>query len=177
MSLTVENFSVLKKASAAQSAVLRTVLYFDLFEHPLTEKEIYNLIRTRQQTSSEVSLALRELCKDGLLHCQEGFYFLPGKNASINRRLKGEAHAAVSLKTAMKFSKRIAKFPYVRGISLSGSISKNFMDNQSDIDYFIVTAPERMWVARTLLILYKKTFLLNSRKNFFVNYFISDDSL
>jgi hypothetical protein len=177
MSLTVENFSVLKKASAAQSAVLRALLYFDLFDHPLTEKEICNLIRTKQTSTGEVSLALRELCSEGALQLQDGFYFFPGKNSCIQRRLKGEAHAAVSLKTAMKYSKKIAKFPFVRGISLSGSISKNFMDNQSDIDYFIVTAPERMWVARTLLVLYKKIFLLNSRKNFCVNYFLSEDNL
>ena len=177
MSLTVENFSVLKKASAAQSAVLRTLLYFDLFEHPLTEKEIFNLLRSRQQSASEVLRALGELCSDGILHAQDGFYFMPGKNASIQRRLKGEAHAAVALKTAMKFSRRIARFPFVRGIALSGSISKNFMDNQSDIDYFILTTPGRMWVARTLLVLYKKIFLLNSRKNFCVNYFLSEDNM
>src|SRR6187402_487426 len=105
MSLTVENFSVLKKATTAQSAALRTLLYFDLFEHPLTEKEIFNLLRSKQPSASEISSALRELCNDGILQTQNGFYFLPGNNASVQRRLKGEAHAAVSLKTAMKFSK------------------------------------------------------------------------
>ena len=177
MSLTVENFSVLKKATAAQSAALRTILYFDLFEHPLKENEIFTLLRNKKTTDDEVSLALQELCKAGLLHHQGGYFFLPGKNGTIERRLKGEAHAANSLKTAMKFSRRMSKFPFVRGISLSGSLSKNFMDNESDIDYFIVTAPERMWLARTLLILYKKIFLLNSRKNFCVNYFLSEDNL
>jgi hypothetical protein len=177
MSLTVENFSILKKATAAQSNVLRTLLYFDLFDHPLTEKEIYHLLRSKQSTAADVSNALRELSSDSILYFQDGFYFLPGKNATIQRRLNGEAHAAVSLKTAMKFSRRIAKFPFVRGISLSGSISKNFMDKQSDIDYFIVTAAGRMWVARTLLVLYKKIFLLNSRKNFCVNYFLTQENL
>jgi len=177
MSLLVENFSILKKATEAQSAVLRTILYFDLFDHPLKENEIFNLLRDKNTTASEVSSALRELCNDSLLHHQDEYYFLPGKNKTIQRRQTGEAHAAISLKTAMKFSKRMSKFPFVKGISLSGSLSKNFMDNQSDIDYFIITTPGRMWLARTLLVLYKKIFLLNSRKNFCVNYFLSEDHL
>jgi len=177
MSLAIEKLSQINNATAAQSAVLQALLYFDLFDHPLTEKEVFNLIRTKKPMAAEISSALRELCNGGYLEYKSGFYFVPGKNATIQRRLKGEAHAALSLRTAMKYSKRMAKFPFVRGISLSGSISKNFMDNRSDIDYFIVTSPGRMWVARTLLVLYKKIFLLNSRKNFCVNYFLSEDNL
>jgi hypothetical protein len=177
MSLIVENFSVIKKATSAQSAVLRTILYFDLFDHPLKEKEIFELLRDKDSTAQEVSSALRELCKAGALQHQDGFFFLPGKNETINRRVNGEAHAAISLQTAKKYSRIISKFPFVRGISLSGSISKNFMDDNSDIDYFIITAPGRMWLARTMLILFKKVFLLNSRKNFCVNYFLSEDNL
>jgi hypothetical protein len=177
MSLIVENFSVLKRATSAQSAVIRTVLYFDMFDHPLKEKEIYGLLRNNKTSGQEVSSALRELCKEGMLQHQDGFFFLPGKNETIKRRLNGEEHATRSLQTAKKYSRIISKFPFVRGISLSGSISKKFMDNNSDIDYFIITAPGRMWLARTLLILYKKIFLLNSRKNFCVNYFLSEDNL
>ncbi len=77
----------------------------------------------------------------------------------------------------MKFSNRMSKFPFVRGISLSGSLSKNYMDSNSDIDYFIITAQGRMWLARTMLVLYKKIFLFNSRKNFCVNYFLSEENL
>ncbi|MEM7038310.1 MAG: nucleotidyltransferase domain-containing protein, partial [Bacteroidota bacterium] len=40
-----------------------------------------------------------------------------------------------------------------------------------------VTQPGRLWIARTLLILYKKVFLFNSRRNFCVNYFVDTDHL
>ena len=58
------------------------------------------------------------------------------KVSSVERRLKGEEHAADALKTAMKYTARISRFPFVRGVSLSGSLSKNYMDSESDIDYF-----------------------------------------
>ena len=68
-------------------------------------------------------------------------------------------------------------FPFVRGVFLSGSISKGFMSESDDIDYFIITAPGRLWLTRTLLILFKKIFLFNSFRNFCLNYFIDSENL
>jgi len=51
------------------------------------------------------------------------------------------------------------------------------MDRNGDIDYFIITEPGRLWIARTFLVLFKKIFLLNSKKYFCVNYFIDTKQL
>ena len=51
------------------------------------------------------------------------------------------------------------------------------MYDGGDIDYFIITAPKRLWICRTLLVLFKKVFLLNSKKYFCVNYFVDEDNL
>ena len=74
-------------------------------------------------------------------------------------------------------TKFISKFPYVRAILLSGSISKGYMDKDSDVDYFIITQPNRLWVTRLLLMLFKKIFLFNSRKVFCINYFVDSEKL
>lgn len=94
-----------------------------------------------------------------------------------NRRKEGNSRAKEFLKIAQKKSKFISKFPYVRGVFISGSLSKNYIDEEGDIDYFIITKPNRLWIARTFLVLYKKVFLFNSRKYFCVNYFIDEDNL
>ena len=51
------------------------------------------------------------------------------------------------------------------------------MDAQSDLDFFIITEPKRLWIARTLLVMYKRLFLFNSHKHFCVNYFIDSAHL
>ena len=51
------------------------------------------------------------------------------------------------------------------------------MDEKSDLDFFIITAPKRLWIARTLLVMYKRFFLFNSHKYFCVNYFVDEDHL
>ena len=81
------------------------------------------------------------------------------------------------MQTAYAFSRIMSWFPFVRCVCLSGSISKGYMDESGDIDYFIITKPGRLWIARTLLITFKKVALLNSRKYFCVNYFIDTNHL
>lgn len=78
---------------------------------------------------------------------------------------------------ARRMSRFIGRFPFVRGVMLSGSISKGCLAEDGDIDYFVITEPGRLWIARTLLIAFKKLFLFNSRKDFCVNYFVDLDHL
>jgi hypothetical protein len=51
------------------------------------------------------------------------------------------------------------------------------MDAASDIGYFIITKPGRLWLVRGLLAIFKRVFLLNSHRNFCTNYFVDTNSL
>ncbi len=76
-----------------------------------------------------------------------------------------------------RYAKLVSKFPFVEAVCISGSLSKGILTNDGDIDYFIICKPNRLWLCRTLLILYKKIVLLNSKKYFCVNYFIDTTNL
>jgi hypothetical protein len=77
----------------------------------------------------------------------------------------------------MEKAKFIASFPFVRGVLATGSLSKGYMDEESDLDFFVITSPRRLWITRTLLVLFKRIFLGNSHKFFCINYFIDEDHL
>jgi hypothetical protein len=81
------------------------------------------------------------------------------------------------MKTARRYAGLISNFPYVRAVFISGSLSKHVMKPDSDIDFFIITKPNRLWICRAFLTFFKKVFLGNSRHNFCINYFIDSDSL
>ncbi len=150
-------------------------MYFSLFQHPLTEEEIhaFSEVASKEQIKKE----LDELVKDKVLFKINDFYLFEDDKSQVNRRLSGNQMAKDIQEKANNVSKLISKFPYVEGVGISGSLSKGYYDEEGDIDFFIITSPKRLWIARTFLILYKKVFLLNSKKYFCVNYFISTNSL
>lgn len=177
-----ENISVEEKITPALLtdagvSILRILLYFDIFNHPLQENEIAAYSEFGPEGSEIVSETLAGLCESGLIRKTGSYYHIFIKDTAIKRRKDGEVQAEKALARARWYSGLIARFPYVRGVLLSGSISKNYMDKDADIDYFVITAPERMWICRTFLILFKKIFLFNSKKYFCLNYFITEESL
>lgn len=175
MGLQKEKLEV--RLSQLESAIIRVILYFDVFSYPLKEEEIFRNLGIAADSIEEVAEGLKRLVEIGCLS-QSGDYFFLGKDESIiPRREAGNSLASKRMKQAYKNSRLISKFPYVEAVMLSGSISKGYMEEGADIDFFIITKPGRLWVSRTLLILYKKVFLLNSHKHFCVNYFIDSNHL
>ena len=163
--------------SPAARAVVRTLLYFDIFKHPLRKEELLAFSHLRAHDANDLDPALEQLRQAGLVVCADGHFALSEAGERTARRSRHAERAQERMSKAHHYSAFIGSFPFVRAVMLSGSISKGVLDEEGDIDYFIITAPRRLWVARTLLVLYKKIFLLNSRKDFCVNYFIDTDHL
>ncbi len=61
---------------------------------------------------------------------------------------------------------------------ISGSLSKNYADAKADFDFFIITKARRLWIARTLMHLYKKLTFLRGRQHYYcMNYYIDEEVL
>lgn len=154
---------------------LKPLLYFSLFKYPLTKEEVVAFSNSKDPNT--VHRELNSLVEDGVIYKIKDFYSCENDTSQIERRLAGNEGARKIAKKADRMSRLISKFPFVEGVGISGALSKGFFDEDGDIDFFIITSKQRLWVARTLLILFKKIFLLNSKKYFCVNYFISENSL
>ena len=70
-------------------------------------------------------------------------------------------------------------FPFVRGVGISGlAIKRIFADEHADIDYFIITRANRLWIARTLMHFFKKLNFLIGRQDWYcMNYYVDEDAL
>jgi predicted nucleotidyltransferase len=163
--------------SEIKKNILATLAYFDLFNYPLTADEVF-LYLPAKNDYKEFEHAIRYLVIDRLIYKFDKFYTLKNDCFLIERRCKGNIEAAKLINTASKVSNLLIRFPYVRGIAISGSLSKNFADDNSDIDLFIITAKNRLWIARTLMHCFKKlTFLVNKQHYFCMNYYIDEQEL
>lgn len=158
-------------------AVLRTLAYYDIFNYPLTERDIAQSCPGLKNSLNPYKNALINLTEKGIIFKFGNYYSLTDNHQNVKDRIAGNDRAKTWMKKAYRFSRLIAGFPFVRSVALSGSLSKGFIGDDPDIDYFIITEPNRLWLARTMLVVFKKIFLLNSYKYFCINYFIDTENL
>ena len=158
--------------------LLEPLFYYDVFSHPLTKGEIYTYANIQRKTlSSSLTNLLEEAVDNQMLVYNNGFYQLSKNDDSIKKRLENNRRADKYIRRAKWMSRLMLCFPFVRAVFVSGSLSKHVITEDGDIDYFIVTKPGRLWIARTFLILFKKICLFNSYKHFCVNYFVDENHL
>lgn len=160
-----------------KTKILKSLSYFDIFNHPLEKEELVNLC-SENGTDDGVKQALDKLVGEKTCFTEDNYYSLNQDITSlIELRKRNQLEAKKYFKKLPFYVKLIRSFPFVRGVAISGSLSKNIMFDDGDIDYFIITSPGRLWISRTLMIFFKKVFLLNSRKYFCVNYFVDENNL
>ena len=154
--------------------ILATLAYFNMFDYPLKKREIF-IFLGHVDERHEFDQALSMLIDESAVFKVGEFYSLHNNFSLSERRTRGNEKAALMLKKANKAAAIISRFPYVRGVAVSGSLSKNFADDTADIDFFIIAAANRLWIARTFLHVFKKlTFLFNMQHFFCMNYFIDE---
>ena len=160
-----------------QKDILATLAYFDLFDYPLTHTEILQFLQ-KQSLGEEVNNGLLQLVYKNQVYKSDEFYSLQNDYSIAKRRRAGNNRARNLLATARKVAGLLSTFPFVRGVAVSGSLSKNFADENSDIDFFIIMAPNRLWLGRTILHCFKKlTFLFKKQDWFCMNYFVDEAGL
>ena len=108
---------------------------------------------------------------------KKGYVYVKPNHHYVELRQQKEEHARKMWRAARLVTHIIKRFPFVRAVFITGSLSKNSTDRTSDIDFMLVTADRRLWIARTLLMLFKKLFLMNSYKFFCINFFITEHNL
>jgi len=157
-------------------SVIQCLVYYCIFNHPLTLNEIFQFSRFEDICS--LLCFLREMTDKKMVQKEGKYYHLNELGIDpVHQRANGKRIYQEKLPKALKMAKRIWKFPFTRGVYFSGSASKINMNPTDDIDFFIITAKGRLWLCRAILTIYKKIWLLNSRKYFCINYYVSEAAL
>ncbi|HAX48455.1 MAG TPA: hypothetical protein PK605_13505 [Ignavibacteria bacterium] len=162
-----------------QKNITKTLLYYDIFSHPLKTDEIFSFLPRNSITKQDVGNFLKETALNGSAPYAEkdGYYYIKPSEENISKRVRKENYSLKMWKQASVITHIIKRFPFVRAVLVTGSLSKNSSDAASDLDFMLVTAKNRLWISRTLLMLFKKIFFLNSYKFFCINYYVTEDNL
>ena len=160
-----------------EQGCLKCLTYFGIFLHPLTTTEV-NRFSEVASTMKDTETALRNLVSRGQVFKMENYYALADDSEVVRMREEGMKRAVELLNRSGKYVRFITRAPFVRGIAISGSLSKFYAPPAADIDYFIITEADRLWIARTLLHLFKKlTFVTGHQHYFCMNYFVDTNHL
>lgn len=160
-----------------ETSILKLLAYFDIFHYPLTKNEIRQFLG-RSYDENSLDNTLRDLLAKQVIFLHLGFYSLHNKPLLSYRRTEGNARAEAMLPKAFRIGRFLFKFPFVRAIGISGSLSKNYADEKADIDFFIITKANRLWIARTIMHLFKKlTFISGHQHYFCMNYYIDEEAM
>lgn len=132
-------------ALTLRQSIISTLAYFDLADFPLTAEEFFIFLWQPPVASREDFLAaLAELN----LPNQDDYYFLPGREKIVADRQRKFLISEQKLKIAKKAAKKIRSVPFLRAIFVCNSVGARQADEDSDIDFFIVTDPNRIWIVR-----------------------------
>jgi len=164
--------------SPLQADVLKTLLYFDIFNHPLKPEEIFSFLPRNSTNSGMIARECNSAPLSQHIKNSEGYFSLRnnGKSSATLRHTK-EKRAQRLWTMAVLMGNILRRIPFVRGVAISGELSKGVASEGSDVDFVIITAPGRLWISRTLAILFKKVFLLNRKKYFCVNHFVAENRM
>ena len=121
-----------------QESILRALAYFDIFHYPLSAEEI-KLFMDLPADCDKLDTALRQLVASFKIYCHSNWYSLHDNPLLAVRRQRGNQRASELIYKAHKIGRFLYRFPFVRAVGISGSLSKQFASEDADIDFFIIT--------------------------------------
>lgn len=138
------------KPSAVQEAILRTLCYADIFDYPLTAREIFSyLIWQSSETPPSQETLDQFLHRDwASLSRVDGYVVLPGREKLVALRQKRRSWSRKKRRIAERVGKWLRQIPWVKLVALTGTLAMENANANDDIDLMLVTAANRLWATR-----------------------------
>ncbi len=138
---------------AVQRAILRAVLYADMFDYAPSAEEVYRALDRAGISRARFEDGLLALQDAGMLIQDEDRWMLAGREALVDIWQRRREHSARKWGAARRYAFWIRCIPFVRMVGVTGTLAVGNTEARDDIDLFLITTPGRVWLARALTIL------------------------
>ncbi len=150
------------KKEKNKQAVLKTLIYSDIFNYPLTAEQLHRRLivgadpcvrpgQTRGFVPTNVKSILDQLVSEGRVGKQGKYYFLPGQEEIVQLRKKREKYSGEKMKIARQTANLIKFIPTVKFVGVTGSVGAGNAQKKDDIDLMIVSSSGWLWTTRLLV--------------------------
>lgn len=141
-----------------QEASIRAVVaYFDLFGYAASSSQIHTFLSVKLSIK-ECEARLHSLVRKGVLVTSdvqlgkhmppESIYAMGGHSIFMKRRIVRKAQTEKKINKLKTYSKILSLSPWIRLVGISGSCSMENAKAGDDVDFFIITVKNRLWLAR-----------------------------
>lgn len=135
---------------------MKTLAFFDIFDYPLTSLEIWRYLYAPGEQKISLNQIIEALGNPELkakIGFFRGFYFLAGKQDSVELRRERNAIAEKKLIRLRPYAKYLNRLGAVSGVAVANTLAIKHSRPESDIDLFIIARPHAVWSARFWAIL------------------------
>ena len=148
---------ILQKFSFLELSILSTLMYYDIFDYPLTEIELTKWLYMPEAHGAVDLVQVRDVLykTDRLkpyIETKNGFWFLHGRSTLVKQRAARYRVAQYKYRKSLHIMKYFRFLPFLRAVWITNTLSYNNTRDESDIDFFIVTKPGKIWLSRFLFV-------------------------
>ncbi len=127
--------------------ILKALTYFEIFDFAPTIEELYRMMA--------IKIEKRELLE--FIYSSDKFVLVDGyvsrkkKKHLVEIRKRGLSKADLQKRLGLKIGHKIGKVPGVKGVFLTGSVAAGSGNGTDDLDFFVISQKNRLWLIRLLL--------------------------
>jgi hypothetical protein len=133
----------------AEKELLHTLQYFAIFQYAPTFEEIYAFLRLKI-TKKDTMWITKELISKKKVIFKENRYTIGEYGKNIDTTIQRQNISQQKIGKLQKVIRILQWVPPIQFIGLSGSMSMNNAEEEADVDLFIITRQERLWLTRLL---------------------------
>lgn len=134
-----------------EEAVLKTLAFFDLFDRPLTVYEITQYLSGFQASDEEISVYLSH---SPFVSSREEYFSLKGREVIFSLFFSRREVNQNLWKKVWKFSFIFRLIPFLKEVSVCNRLAYQAATEKSDIDLFVVSCQNRLFLCRTFLMFF-----------------------
>ncbi len=135
-----------------EKAILKTLVYADIFDYPLKIFEIHKWLIGRKTTLRQMEKALLRLSQKSKVKSKNGYYFLTRRANLVVKRNHEEKQSVKYLTKAKILTSILKLIPWIKLVGISGGLAMENASKQDDIDLFIITSKNRLWISRLFIL-------------------------
>lgn len=150
--MTSDGYASAKPEQAALAeTILETAAFFDIFNYPLTARELGRFGAWPASVSlGDIEAALDRLVASGRLETSQSFFYLPGQERLVAVRHERYNFTAAKFERAKRAARLFRLIPWIRLVAVANLIGGHNLREESDIDLLVVTDKGRLWLSRFL---------------------------